>query len=202
MGKKKKKIEKSAAEIALLVENVMVELEVVAEEDAELNRQSKPAINKLKKLPLLTEFPIHLDQYDRKEQLKKSGLGKAIMFLSKSDEETTSNRKLAKDLVDKGVSAVVYLAVECTKSFKFLGAFPVLLEMGVLSVFSLESMSSLDMEGLCALGDGHLLNFLLNTSTGELTDRKKVALRKELRMLSQAARDVGPIREAKDKLEK
>nr|KAJ0219299.1 hypothetical protein LSAT_V11C300142440 [Lactuca sativa] len=77
-------------------------LTVVAEEDAKLNRQSKPAINKLKKLPLLTKFPIHLDQYDRKEQLKKSGLGKATMFLSKSDEETTSNRKLAKDLVDKG----------------------------------------------------------------------------------------------------
>lgn len=29
---------------------------------------------------------------------------------------------------------------------------------------------------LCALGDGHLLNFLLNTSTGELKDRKKVSL--------------------------
>jgi len=29
---------------------------------------------------------------------------------------------------------------------------------------------------LCALGDGHLLNFMLNTSTGELTDRKKVSL--------------------------
>ncbi|KAJ0589426.1 DNA damage-binding protein 1 [Helianthus annuus] len=29
---------------------------------------------------------------------------------------------------------------------------------------------------LCALGDGHLLNFLLNTVTGELTDRKKVSL--------------------------
>lgn len=55
MGKKKKKSEKSAAEIALLVENVMAELEVVAEDDAVLNRQSKPAINKLKKLPLLTE---------------------------------------------------------------------------------------------------------------------------------------------------
>ena len=56
MGKKKKKkTEKSAAKIALLVENVMVELEVVAEEDAELNRQSKPAINKLKNLPLLTK---------------------------------------------------------------------------------------------------------------------------------------------------
>ncbi|KAL7166764.1 hypothetical protein ACSBR2_037442 [Camellia fascicularis] len=148
MGKKKKKNEKSAAEVALLVENVMAELEVVAEEDAELNRQSKPAINKLKKLPLLTEvlskkqlqqefidhgvltllknwleplpdgslpniniraavlriltdFPIDLEQYDRREQLKKSGLGKVIMFLSKSDEETTANRKLAKDLVDK-----------------------------------------------------------------------------------------------------
>ncbi|XP_024030432.1 DNA damage-binding protein 1 isoform X2 [Morus notabilis] len=29
---------------------------------------------------------------------------------------------------------------------------------------------------LCALGDGHLLNFLLNTTTGELTDRKKISL--------------------------
>ncbi|XP_017973717.1 PREDICTED: transcription factor IWS1 [Theobroma cacao] len=148
MGKKRKKNEKSPAEIALLVENVMAELEVTAEEDAELNRQGKPAINKLKKLPLLTEvlskkqlqpefldhgvltllknwleplpdgslpniniraailriltdFPIDLEQHDRREQLKRSGLGKVIMFLSKSDEETTSNRKLAKDLVDK-----------------------------------------------------------------------------------------------------
>ncbi|OAY75001.1 DNA damage-binding protein 1a [Ananas comosus] len=29
---------------------------------------------------------------------------------------------------------------------------------------------------LCALGDGHLFNFLLNTKTGELSDRKKVSL--------------------------
>lgn len=29
---------------------------------------------------------------------------------------------------------------------------------------------------LCALGDGHLFNFLLNMSTGELSDRKKVSL--------------------------
>ncbi|KAA8519402.1 hypothetical protein F0562_013658 [Nyssa sinensis] len=29
---------------------------------------------------------------------------------------------------------------------------------------------------LCALGDGHLLNFLLNMNSGELTDRKKVSL--------------------------
>ncbi|KAL4334822.1 hypothetical protein GQ457_07G011980 [Hibiscus cannabinus] len=148
MGKKRKKNERSPAEIALLVESVMAELEVTAEEDAELNRQGKPAINKLKKLPLLTDvlskkqlqpefldhgvltllrnwleplpdgslpniniraailqiltdFPIDLEQHDRREQLKRSGLGKVIMFLSKSDEETTSNRKLAKDLVDK-----------------------------------------------------------------------------------------------------
>ncbi|CAA7389709.1 unnamed protein product [Spirodela intermedia] len=147
-GKKKKKTEKSPAELALVVEHLMAELEVTAEEDAELNRQSKPAINKLKKLPLLievlskknlqqefldhgvltvlknwleplpdgslpnmnirsailkilTDFPIDLEQYDRREQLKKSGLGKVIMFLSKSDEETTANRRLAKDLVDK-----------------------------------------------------------------------------------------------------
>ncbi|KAK2631703.1 hypothetical protein EUGRSUZ_L02550 [Eucalyptus grandis] len=148
MGKKKKKNEKSPAEIALMVENIMAELEVIAEEDAELNRQGKPAINKLKKLSeltdvlskkqlqqefldhgvltllknwleplpdgslpniniraailqILTDYPIDLEQYDRREQLKKSGLGKVIMFLSKSDEEMTSNRKLAKDLVDK-----------------------------------------------------------------------------------------------------
>lgn len=148
MGKKKKKAERNPAEIALLVENVMAELEVTAEEDADLNRQGKPAINKLKKLSLLTnvlgkkqlqtefldhgvltllknwleplpdgslpniniraailrvltDFPIDLEQFDRREQLKKSGLGKVIMFLSKSDEETTSNRRLAKDLVDK-----------------------------------------------------------------------------------------------------
>ncbi|XP_074589674.1 protein IWS1 homolog 1-like [Curcuma longa] len=147
-GKKKKKNEKSPAEIALIVEHLIAELEVTAEEDAELNRQNKPATNKLRKLSLLVEvlskkklqqefldhgvltllknwleplpdgslptmnirsailkllsdFPIDLEQFDRREQLKKSGLGKVIMFLSKSDEETTANRKLAKELVDK-----------------------------------------------------------------------------------------------------
>lgn len=55
MGKKKKRCEKTAVEIALLVEEVMAELEFAAEEDVLLNVQSKPAINKLVKLPLLTE---------------------------------------------------------------------------------------------------------------------------------------------------
>ncbi|XP_039169034.1 protein IWS1 homolog 1-like [Eucalyptus grandis] len=143
-----KKNEKSPAEIALLVKKIIRKLEVTAEEDAELNRQGKPAINKLNKLSeltdvlskkelqqefldhgvltllknwleplpdgslpdmhirieilkILTGYPIDLEQYDRREQLKKSDLGKVTMFLSKHDNEITSNRKLAKDLVDK-----------------------------------------------------------------------------------------------------
>lgn len=147
-GKKKKKSEKSPAELAMIVVTFIEELEATAFEDATLNRQNKPAVLKLQKLPLLVEvlskkklqpefldhgvltllknwleplpdgslpnmnirtailkllsdFPIDLEQYDRREQLKKSGLGKVIMFLSRSDEETTGNRKLAKELVDK-----------------------------------------------------------------------------------------------------
>ncbi|MCO5606617.1 hypothetical protein L7F22_060805 [Adiantum nelumboides] len=143
-----KKNERSPEEIAMLVEQFMARLEVAAEEDAELNRQSKPAINKLELLPsllnvlskrqlqqefldrgvlsvlknwleplpdgslpnmtirsallkLLTELPIDVELDERREQLKKSGLGKVIMFLSKSDEEGSANRKLARDLVDK-----------------------------------------------------------------------------------------------------
>ncbi|KAL2348886.1 hypothetical protein Fmac_002886 [Flemingia macrophylla] len=50
---------------------------------------------------ILNDFPIDLEQYDRREQLKNSGLGKVIMFLSKSDEEIKVNRKVAQELVDK-----------------------------------------------------------------------------------------------------
>ncbi|GAB2280915.1 hypothetical protein Dimus_015532, partial [Dionaea muscipula] len=55
MGKKKKKNEKSVAEIAYLVENLIAELDAAIETDAILNSQGRPAINKLKKLPLLNE---------------------------------------------------------------------------------------------------------------------------------------------------
>ncbi|KAM0000059.1 putative transcription regulator IWS1 family [Helianthus debilis subsp. tardiflorus] len=165
-GRKKKKTEKTAMEIAIAVEKIMAELEVVAEEDANLNRASRPAINKLIKLPfliealskkqlqlefldhgvltllknwleplpdgslpnrnirtaileILTEFPIDLCQDDRREQLKKSGIGKvgliivsklAVLFMSKSDEETASNRKLAKDLVDKWSRQIFHIS--------------------------------------------------------------------------------------------
>ncbi|KAF5184596.1 Transcription factor iws1 [Thalictrum thalictroides] len=134
--------------ISMLVEKVIATLELAAEEDVDFNRNSQPAVNKLKKVPLLTQFlskkhlqlefldhgvlcllkkwleplpdgslanvsvrtevlqilseyPIDLNLYDRRDQLKKSGLGKVIMFLSRSDEETTSNKKLARDLVYK-----------------------------------------------------------------------------------------------------
>ncbi|RZC80579.1 hypothetical protein C5167_043152 [Papaver somniferum] len=52
-------------------------------------------------LKILTDFRVDLEEFDRREQLKRSDLGKVIMFLSRSDEETAGNRKLAKDLVDK-----------------------------------------------------------------------------------------------------
>ncbi|GMI80496.1 ARABIDOPSIS THALIANA IWS1 (FROM YEAST INTERACTS WITH SPT6), HIGH NITROGEN INSENSITIVE 9 [Hibiscus trionum] len=52
-------------------------------------------------LNILTHpFPIDISKEYRREQLKKSGLGKVIMFLSKSDEEITANRQLAKDLIE------------------------------------------------------------------------------------------------------
>ncbi|KAK9284239.1 hypothetical protein L1049_023408 [Liquidambar formosana] len=41
--------------------------------------------------------------------------------------------------------AILYLDAGCTESFKFLGAFPLLLELGVRAVCSLENMCSLDM---------------------------------------------------------
>ncbi|CAH2078576.1 unnamed protein product [Thlaspi arvense] len=154
MRKKKNKEEKNAAEIAMQVEKVMAELEIAVEDDVELNKQGKPAITKLMKLPVLTgalskkqlqaEFLDHgvlnllkkwleplpdgslpninirtavlktlddlcikLDQDCRREQLIKSGLGKVMMFLSKSDEETLLNRRLANDLINKW-SHVIY----------------------------------------------------------------------------------------------
>ncbi|XP_021287410.1 protein IWS1 homolog 1-like [Herrania umbratica] len=146
--KRRRKVEKSSEEISLFVEKVLAELTIVAEDDAQLNREGPPAINKLKKLPFLTEvlskksfqlqfldhgvltvlknwqeplpdgslpnanirgavlniladFPIDLEQDYRREQFKRSSLGRAIMFLSKYEEETVSNRRIAKDLIHR-----------------------------------------------------------------------------------------------------
>ncbi|KAI7993875.1 Protein AE7 [Camellia lanceoleosa] len=47
----------------------------------------------LEELKVISEDAIEVDDKHnvRREQLKKSGLGKVIMFLLKSDEETTAN---------------------------------------------------------------------------------------------------------------
>ncbi|CAM6110449.1 unnamed protein product [Calypogeia fissa] len=147
-NKKKISNERTSEEIAMFVEQFMAKLDVAAESDADLNRASKPAIEKLKMLPellhvlekrqlqqefldrgvlsslknwleplpdgslpnmnirsallkLLTDLPIDVEVFERREQLKKSGLGKVVMFLSRLSEETPVNKKLARDLVDK-----------------------------------------------------------------------------------------------------
>ncbi|WRX28332.1 hypothetical protein QQP08_020819 [Theobroma cacao] len=53
--KRRRKVEKSSEEISLFVGKVLAELTIVPEDDAQLNREGQPAINKLKKLPFLTE---------------------------------------------------------------------------------------------------------------------------------------------------
>jgi len=135
-------------DIPVQVERFIAQLEVVAEEDAELNRQSMPAINKLKLLPtlcqvmakrplqaefldrgilsvlknwleplpdqslpnstlrtallnILAKLPIDTGDSERREQLKNSGLGRVVKFLSRSEEETGANKRLAKALVDE-----------------------------------------------------------------------------------------------------
>ncbi|CAI9263671.1 unnamed protein product [Lactuca saligna] len=66
-------------------------------------------------------------------------------------------------------------------------------------VLSSDSFKHVDLVVEVSLNPNYIIHLL---QQGELTDRKKVSLGKELRMLSRAARDAGALREAKDKLEK
>lgn len=52
-------------------------------------------------IDIIKQLPIETDMQDRKEQLKASGLGRIIMFLSELPEETTSNRRVCKALIEK-----------------------------------------------------------------------------------------------------
>jgi len=52
-------------------------------------------------LSLLQRLPVDCSYEDRKEQLKRSGLGKVVMFLSKLPDETPENRRTARDLVER-----------------------------------------------------------------------------------------------------
>lgn len=47
--------------------------------------------------------------------------------------------------------SILYLDAGSTESFQFMGAFPVLLDLGVRAVCSLESMCSLDLVCFCFL---------------------------------------------------
>lgn len=52
-----------------------------------------------------------------------------------------SIRQISEDIE----GAIIYLDAGCTESFQFLGAFPLLLEVGVRAICSLENMSPLDV---------------------------------------------------------
>ncbi|PSC74366.1 transcription elongation factor (TFIIS) family [Micractinium conductrix] len=52
-------------------------------------------------LRLLHQLPVDCSLEDRKEQLKRSGLGRIVMFLFKVPDETPANRRLAKELVER-----------------------------------------------------------------------------------------------------
>jgi len=52
-------------------------------------------------IDVISLLPIETDMVDRKEQLKNSGLGQIIMFLSQLPEETQANRTKCKKLVEK-----------------------------------------------------------------------------------------------------
>lgn len=51
-------------------------------------------------LSMLESLKINCGNEDHKEQLKKSGVGRLVMFLSKLPDETAENRKLAQSLVE------------------------------------------------------------------------------------------------------
>jgi transcription factor SPN1 len=52
-------------------------------------------------LKMLCRLPIDCSYEDRREQLKKSGLGKMVMFYCKLPEETPDNRRIAQELVER-----------------------------------------------------------------------------------------------------
>jgi transcription factor SPN1 len=52
-------------------------------------------------LTMLVRLPIDCSYEDRRDQLKRSGLGRIVMFLSKVPDETPENRRMARELVEK-----------------------------------------------------------------------------------------------------
>ena len=52
-------------------------------------------------IELIQQLPVSTDSHERKEELKRSGLGRNILFLSTIEEETPKNRARCKKLVEK-----------------------------------------------------------------------------------------------------
>ncbi|KAK1268002.1 hypothetical protein QJS04_geneDACA006224 [Acorus gramineus] len=52
-------------------------------------------------LEILTQHPLDLQKHEMRQKLIHSGLGKVVMLLSWSNEETKLNQELAKNLIDK-----------------------------------------------------------------------------------------------------
>jgi transcription factor SPN1 len=52
-------------------------------------------------IKLIEQLPVSTDSHDRKDELKRSGLGRNIMFLSSLAEETAENRTVCKKLIEK-----------------------------------------------------------------------------------------------------
>ena len=52
-------------------------------------------------IELIQQLPVSTDSHERKEELKRSGLGRNILFLSTLEEETPKNRARCKKLVEK-----------------------------------------------------------------------------------------------------
>ena len=52
-------------------------------------------------IKLIEQLPVSTDSHERKDELKRSGLGRNILFLSTLEEETPKNRTVCKKLVEK-----------------------------------------------------------------------------------------------------
>ena len=52
-------------------------------------------------IELIQQLPVSTDSHERKEELKRSGLGRNILFLTTLEEETPKNRARCKKLVEK-----------------------------------------------------------------------------------------------------
>ncbi|XP_039036126.1 protein IWS1 homolog 1-like [Hibiscus syriacus] len=84
-------------------------------------------------------MPVDIREEDRREHLKRSGLGKVIMFLSKSDEEITVNRQLAKDLVETWSRTVF------NKTSKYSEVEKVVIPLNKASASPLKKKSSIEV---------------------------------------------------------